>query len=978
MTSGSLASRLNTAPVLSQPERAEERVSGWLALLPGHMRLHEQARHPAVRALLCGLADHSPFLWHLATSDPERCAGLLSDPPEISLSHAIVGLETRPWDYERDAPVLMQTLRRAKQAVALLIALVDLGGIWTVEEVTQGLTRFADAAVRTAFRALLREAARTGKLLPAESQADPEAGSGLVVLALGKQGGGELNYSSDIDLIVLFDPAAPRLPEGAVPAPLFVRLTQQFVRLLQERTADGYVLRVDLRLRPDPASTAVAIGLPSAFSYYESRGQNWERAAFIKARPVAGDQALGARFLEELAPFIWRKYFDYGAIADIHAMKRQIHAVRGQAEVAVAGHNVKLGRGGIREIEFFVQTQQLIFGGRRPRLRGRQTLAMLAELMADGWIDATAATALSQAYRTLRTIEHRLQMMADEQTQRLPEDDAGLERFARFAGYADRAAFTDVITAEFRKVEAHYAKLFEHEPGLDAVGGSLVFTGTAADPETVETLRRMGFTRPENAAEIIRGWHFGRRAAVQSPRAREVLTALTPALLGAFADSADPDAALGTLDTMLGRMTAAVELFSMLRSNEALRNLFADVLGSAPRLAAAIAARPHVLDAAIDPAVLGGLEADRSGNVRIAAVLGSAVSAEDFLDRAREVAQEEKFLIGVRLLGGDAPDRAGEDFSRLADLIVRATLDRCAVDIAREHGRVPGGACVVLGMGKLGSRELTATSDLDLIVIYRFDPDGGPSDGSRPLDGSRYYTRLTQRLIAALTAPTRRGRLYDVDVRLRPSGKQGPVAVQLSGFVSYQAHEAQTWERLALTRSRVVAGDSRLAAEVEAAIRTAVLTRRDPGALQADVRTMRALIATEKGEIDFWDMKLVAGGLLDLEFIAQYLVLRFAEAEPSLLLQAPAAIITEARRLGLLDDKAGALLLAAYRIQTDLSQLIRLTIEDRFDPAKAGAGVVRRLCAVAHRPDVSALQSELTELRIGVRSMLRHLLAWAD
>lgn len=974
----SLASRLRTAPTLLHPALAEERVAGWLALLQADAPLRSHAEMPAVRALFRGLAEHSPFLWHLASSDPERCASLLSDSPEASLAREIGRLENHSWDNGRDGPALMQTLRRAKQAVALLIALVDLGGVWSLEEVTHGLTLFADIAVRTAFRALLREAERAGKLRPPVSQADPEAGSGLVVLALGKQGGGELNYSSDIDLVVFFDPAAPRLPVGCVPSQFFVRMTQQVVRLLQERTADGYVLRVDLRLRPDPASTAVAIGLPSAFDYYENRGQNWERAAFIKARPVAGDVALGARFLDELSPFIWRKYFDYGAIADIHAMKRQIHAVRGQAEVAVPGHDVKLGRGGIREIEFFVQTQQLIFGGRRPRLRGRQTVAMLAELTADGWIDEAAASALGDAYRMLRTTEHRLQMVADEQTQRLPEDDAGLERFARFAGYPDRTAFAEAITTQFRTVEAHYARLFEHAPRLDAVGGSLVFTGTAADPETIETLRSMGFTRPADAAEIVRGWHFGRRAAVQTMRAREVLTELTPALLGAFAGSAGPDAALATFDTMLGRMTAAVELLSMLRSNEALRNLVADILGSAPRLAATIATRPHVLDAAIDPAGLRGAEIDRNGDDRVAVALNGANSTEEFLDRAREVAREEMFLIGVRLLGGAAPERAGDGFSHLAGLIIRATLDRCLVDFEREHGRMPGGACVVLGMGKLGSREMTASSDLDLILIYRFDAEAGPSGGSRPLDGTRYFTRLTQRLIATLTAPTRRGKLYDVDLRLRPSGKQGPLAVRMSAFVGYQADEAQTWEHLALTRARVVAGDPALAADVEAVIRTTLVKKRDPGALQADVRTMRALIAREKGETDFWNTKLVAGGLLDVEFIAQYLVLRFAETSPSLLLHAPPAIIAEACRLGLLDDTAGGLVLAAYRTQAALAQLISLSIEGPFDPARAGAGVVRRLCAVANQPDLSALQSELADMRSHVRSVLRELLAWAD
>lgn len=977
----SLAAQLGTVPILSDPVLAETRLAEWLATLDPSSPMQARAREPAVGALLRGVADHSPFLWRLIVADADRCATLLDRAPEVAVAAEIDRLDDHPWDHGTEGAALMQALRRARQAVALAVAFADLGGVWTLEQVTEALTRFADTAVRTSVRALLREAGRTGHLLPAV--ADLDAGCGWTVLALGKQGAVELNYSSDIDLVVLFDPNAGRLPESAVPSRFYVRLTQQLVRLLQERTADGYVLRTDLRLRPDPASTAVAIGLPSAFSYYERYGQNWERAAIIKARPIAGDRALGRRFLDELAPFIWRKYFDYAAIADVHAMKRQIHALRGGAEIAVAGHDVKLGRGGIREIEFFVQTQQLIFGGRRPQLRGRRTLATLVALREDGWIDQDAVNDLTAAYRFLRTIEHRLQMVADEQTQRLPGTDEALERFARFAGFADRAAFAEALTFHMRRVESHYARLFEHAPGLDTEAGSLVFTGTVADPETLETLRAMGFTRPAEAVEIIRGWHFGRRPAVQSMRSREILTALTPALLDAFAGSSDPDAALAAMDTMFGRIVASTELFSLLRSNGAVRDLFADILGSAPRLAATVAARPHVLDSVIDPATLRSGGGPDGLETRVTQVLDTAGTTEAFLDRAREVAQEEAFLIGVRLLSGaEEPARAGEAFTKLAELIIRAAFERCATDFAGEHGRMPGGACVVLGMGKLGSREMTATSDLDLIVIYSFDPEAGPSDGPRSLDGTRYYTRLTQRLIAALTAPTRRGRLYDVDMRLRPSGRQGPLATQLRAFVQYQADEAQTWEHMALTRARVVAGDPRLASAVITAIAETLRTTRDPDMLRADVRSMRALVATEKGEADFWDMKLAAGGLLDIEFAAQFLLLRFAADQPLLLREPeatgqPATIIDLALRLGLLPAQDGAVLTRAYRLQTAIAQLTRLMVEGRFDPATAGPGVIRRICAAANQPDLSSLQSELADLRVEVRAILRSLLAWA-
>jgi glutamate-ammonia-ligase adenylyltransferase len=302
-----------------------------------------------------------------------------------------------------------------KAEAALLIALADIGGLWDVVQVTAALTEVADTAVTAALRHVLNQAAQAGRLVLREG-ADPERSCGLFVIAVGKMGAFELNYSSDIDLIIFFEPERAPLAPGIEAGPLFARLARQLIRLLQQRTEHGYVFRVDLRLRPDPASTQIAMSVPAALEYYESRGQNWERAALIKARICAGDRAAGASFIASLSPFIWRKYLDFVALSDIHEMKRQIHAYRGHSVVAVEGHNIKLGRGGIREIEFFVQTQQLIAGGRNPQLRSRETLVTLRALADGGWIDAATCADLQNAYRFLRTVEHRLQMVADEQT----------------------------------------------------------------------------------------------------------------------------------------------------------------------------------------------------------------------------------------------------------------------------------------------------------------------------------------------------------------------------------------------------------------------------------------------------------------------------------------------------------------------------------------------------------------------------------
>ncbi len=957
----SLRERFCKAPALADRGAAEARLGDFL--VGADAELAAMAGEAATRALLLAVADHSPYLWKLVRSDPGRLLRLLTAPPEQTRDALLRDLAAASPGSEQE---LMRILRRAKQELALLVALSDLGGVWTTETVMQTLTAGADAFVAAALNFVLGETWAAGKLhLP--DPASPDRDCGVVVLALGKHGAGELNYSSDTDLIVLFDPESPAIIQRAEPAMLFVRITQRLVKILQERTSDGYVLRVDLRLRPDPGSTAIAISLPAAFFYYESFGQNWERAALIKGRPIAGDRKLGEAFLAQLAPFIWRRYLDYAAIADIHAMKRQIHAVRGHAEIAVAGHDLKLGRGGIREIEFFVQTQQLIFGGKRPLLRGARTLDMLDEFAKQELISREARDDLEAAYLFLRETEHRLQMVADEQTQRLPAETHELVRFAKFCGYAGLAPFADELSHHLGRVAEHYARLFEASPGLSAAVGSLVFTGVADDPETLETLARLGFRRPELVAETIRGWHFGRRAAVRSERAREVLTELVPALLEAFGQSADPDAAVAAFDQALGRLKAAVELLSILKSNAQLRGLFAEILGSAPRLAEIVIRRPHVLDVALDRSLLAAPLEDSDFDQRLQQAIAPYSTLEDVLDSLRDFCQEESFLIGLRLLTGMiAP--AAQAYSALAGSIVRACLDEVMKDFAARFGRIPRGRCVVLALGKLGSREMTAASDLDLILIYDFDAAEPDSDTPQPLHATRYYTRLFQRLISALTVPTRRGLLYEVDMRLRPSGGQGPLATQLASFAEYQQKEAETWEHMALTRARVIAGDASLRAEVEAT-RAAILAAPSSSSLRSEVAAMRKLVAKEKGEDDPFDLKYAAGGMMDVDFLGQYLCLRYARENPAMIDVAPAAVIAKAAAFGYLARPAADLLADAHRLFSDVTQVLRTILPPSQPLREAPEAVKRRLAAAVDLPDFSQLAAELAEIGRKVRAI---------
>ena len=967
-----LAAMLCKAPKVAQAKSAKSKLQDLLER--GDAQLQAQLSQAPVRDLLMGIADHSSFLWHLARLRPQRLSRLLGENPRVAFSRILetLGQACRTAPSEVEA---MEALRHAKQEAALLIALADLGGVWDVIDVTGAISDFADAAVSNALSFLLRMAHHDGKLTLSNVD-DPERGCGVVVLAMGKHGARELNYSSDIDLIVFFDPDSPAIAQGQDAAAIFVRMTRALAKMLQERTGDGYVLRVDLRLRPDPGSTAVAISLPAAFSYYEMLGQNWERAALIKARPVAGDKPLGVQFLKDLAPFIWRKYFDYAAIADIHAMKRQIHAVRGHAEVAVAGHDVKLGRGGIREVEFFVQTQQLIFGGRRLQLRGSRTLDMLVELQRDGWVTQDAVDDLTESYKYLRSIEHRIQMIADEQTQRLPSDPETLTNFAKFCGYARFASFEKELTRQLTNVERHYARLFEDAPGLDTGAGSLVFTGVTDDPDTLETLGKLGFQDAPMAAETIRGWHFGRRPAVQSARTREVLTELVPALLESFSGSGDPDSALAAFDAALMRMPAAVELFSILKANKNVRDLFGDILGGAPRLARVVSSRPHVLDAAIDPANLQTSADEPSYRARAASILALSKSTEDFLDNIRDMAQEEMFLIGVRTLSGILdPLQAGQAYSALAGAILDVCLRHVEEAFAQEYGRVSKGRCVVLGMGKFGSREMTASSDLDIVLLYDFDEANPDSDGARSLHAVQYYTRLTQRLVSALTVATRRGRLYEVDMRLRPSGGKGPVATQFRSFLAYQKEEAETWEHMALTRARVVAGEASMSADVASAIQSLLQNQRDKVSLAKSVRDMRALIAQEKGDSDPWDLKLVAGGIIDVEFIAQYLVLLHSHSHPQLLETDVSLVLQRAGEARQIEPADADLLVAAHRLYSTVTQMMRLTIEGAFDPKTIAKGVLRRIAAAADCPDFVRLERELNETRQNVRALFNRLLS---
>ncbi len=972
-----LVQRIAAVPRVSAKDAARARVSDWLVDIQptpaGPDLKHLLADHAKAHELIAGIAEGSVYLWDLIRAEPDRLLRLLQSEPDRHLdqvlSKAIAAVAATG-----DEAEAMHLLRRMKAEGALLVALADIGGIWPETRVIRALTDIADAAVGAAVRYLLNDAARRGRLRPRDP-ARPEVGSGYIVLAMGKMGGQELNYSSDIDLIVFYDAEAPALAPGTEAGAFYVRMTRTLVKLLQERTADSYVFRTDLRLRPDPASTQIAVSTAAARDYYESVGRNWERAAMIKARPCAGDIAAGDALLQDLSPFIWRKYLDFAAIADIHAMKRQIHAYRGHGDIAIEGHNVKLGRGGIREIEFFVQTQQLVAGGRHPELRQRRTLETLAILAADGWIDAEARDQLTDAYRFLRTVENRLQMVADEQTHTLPADREALERFARFLGCGSRDAFADALVVHLRNVQRHYATLFENAPAAEAGQRALHFPTDADDRETLDKLMEMGFRQPLEASALVRGWLAGTHRPLKNEAARSQFAELVPLLLDHIARSAAPDAALLAFDRFLARLHGGLRLFSLLGKNPDLITLFALILGTAPRLADSLAQFPEVMDAVIDPSFFGPLPEEDEFAAELHRSLAQFGSYEDFLDRVRIFGQEQMFLIGTRILSGTvSAEQAGEAFARLADVLIRS-LHRAVEDrFAMLHGRVPGQEIAILAFGKLGGREMTATSDLDLIVVYDFDPEHPESDGPQPLYGAQYFARLTQRLIGALTAQTNYGLLYPVDMRLRPSGRAGPLATQIGSFESYQQNEAWTWEHMALTRARVVSAPPAFAARVESVIRDILCRPRNAELVAGDLVEMRQAIAKDKGDQDRWDLKYAAGGLVDIEFIAQYLQLIHSAATPEILDTSTMRVLDKAARLGLLSIEDAEVLRPAVRLYQDLTQILRLCLPAGFDPKTAAPGLLGLLARAADVPDFATLDVFITEIEAKVRASFVRIL----
>ncbi len=922
----SFFNEINTSPIAFDVERA----------------LEAQSLFPELRGvaqeLIGAAAGSSPYLWFLLQREGEWLRESGAQNAKDILQQILVAM---PDGLSGDPGV---ELRSAKRRLALLTALADLGGVWGLEQVTCALTRLADRAVQASLNHLFLAEVIRGRMpgLSAQHQADL---GGYFVLAMGKMGAFELNYSSDIDLICLFDESRYPTEDLAEIRTGFVRITKGLVKMLSEVTAQGYVFRTDLRLRPNPAVTPICIGMDHAEHYYESLGRTWERAAYIKARPCAGDIQSGEKFLANLRPFIWRRHLDFAAIQDAHDMRLRIREHnRIFSEPEVPGLNLKLAPGGIREIEFFAQTRQMICGGRDAALRERGTVAALGALGEKAWLSVGSVTELSEAYVAHRTLEHRIQMIDDAQSHTLPAQPEKLDRLARLCGQADTRKFVRELDERLALVR-----------GLTEV----FFSGNTAPSDKASVDLAKIFARPAIAQDVSERWET--LPALRNERARTIFRRLLPEIMARMAGAADPDAALLQFDAFLNGLPAGVQLFSLFESNPQLLDLLVEICAIAPSLAQYLGRNAQVFDAVIGTDFFGTLTGMGELQTELTAIFAEAPDYERLLDAGRIWVKEQQFRVGVQMLRGFISAKgAAAAYSDIAEASLRALLPVVTANIAEKHGQVAGGGAVVLAMGKFGSGEMTVSSDLDLIVVYDVG-SAEKSDGPRPLYVAQYFARFTQALVSAMTVQTAHGAMYKVDMRLRPSGQKGPAAVALSGFATYQLHEAWTWEHLALCRARVVAGPEALAKDVMHAVAQALGRPQDIGKVLADVRDMRQRLADAnfEAESDSWEVKLGRGRMLDIEMMLQTgLVLHY---RPDC--RAPLAMLDALENDGWIGRNDGAFLKQVLRKLSAFQQFARLGYDGVFEPSKAGKGMMNLLCRALEVADAQALQSELREMR---------------
>jgi [glutamine synthetase] adenylyltransferase / [glutamine synthetase]-adenylyl-L-tyrosine phosphorylase len=849
---------------------------------------------------------HAPYLRMLMARFPD----LVDDLAAGTLNAALPVIAD-------DMPIA-RALRIAKARLALSLAIGDLAGMLSFEEVVGSLSYFADVALGHAITAA------TEAIVPG---ADP---AGFAAIALGKHGSGELNYSSDIDPILLFDPETLPARARHEPVETAVRIGRKIVEIMQARDGDGYVFRIDLRLRPTPEVTPIVLPVNALISYYESQAVPWERAAFIRARACAGDVELGQSFLNAIRPFVWRRGLDFGAIGEIRGISRRIRDHHASGQRFGAGFDLKRGRGGIREVEFYAQIHQLIFGGRDDSLRSPATLDALSALAKADRIEEETHGALSDAYRLYRTIEHRLQMVDDLQTHALPKQQDAMDNVAQMHGLANGAALIELLRPHVERVGIVY-------DSLDGEGSSAV----PRDSTRLEDmLKEAGFDAPDHAAQRIGHWRQGTIRALRTPAARDALEAVLPRVIAGLGAAPDPQHAINQLSNLIERLPSAINLFRLLEAQPALLTLLVSILSHAPTLAEQLAQRAELLDSLIDATAF-----DPVADVpQLCAEMKLDGALEAQLDHVRRVVGDHRFALGVQVIEGrDDPLLVAKGYARVAEAAISVVADATIREFERSHGRVPGSELLILALGRMGGAELTHASDLDLVFLYT-GSYAAESDGVRSLGATHYYNRLTQRVIAGLSVATAAGPLYEVDTRLRPSGAQGPLVISCDAFAKYQKEEAWTWEHMALTRARPVYGSGPGRAVMQTVIDDVLQMKRASATLLHDAKKMRSDIALHKTPSGPLDIKLLPGGLVDLEFAVHVLQLLNRVA----LLPDLGAAVAALSEHGFVAPR----LCAAHALLTRLLVTIRLVAPAGQEPAPSTRAIVARACGFAHWDDL--------------------------
>ncbi|MEM6857008.1 MAG: bifunctional [glutamate--ammonia ligase]-adenylyl-L-tyrosine phosphorylase/[glutamate--ammonia-ligase] adenylyltransferase [Pseudomonadota bacterium] len=864
---------------------------------------------------------HAPFLNRSLDRLPDLEALLAQGQSEAALE----------WAHQQgDHEDVAIALRRERLALATALAIGDLAGAFPLSRVVEELTQFADRALDRAIRTAIHE--RTGD----------DCVDGFIALALGKQGVGELNYSSDIDPVLLYDPTRLAHRSQDDVGETAQRYTRRILKLLSDITSEGYVVRVDLRLRPASEISPLAVPYAQALEHYQSAALPWERAAFTRARPAAGDIAAGEAFLDAIRPFVWQHNLDFGAKEEIRSLTARIRSAADGPLTPGPGFNVKRGRGGIREIEFIVQSHQLIHGGRDPQLRVRGTRAALDALACAGRIGADQAGVLGENYDRLRVIEHRLQMVNDRQTHALPEGEA-LDNVAQLDGLADGAELIE----ELRKLTDTTAAIFAE------LIGEPVSTTTTVTPEPTPTKEReerldtLGFDDVEALSQRIAAWRDGRYQALRSNQALTAFDELTPALLNALAKSDDPMRALTRWESLLERAPSAVTLFRLLNARPDLLERLVGALTQAPTLSDELARRPELLDILLDEGALElpGSVADIAR--RIEAWAGRS-DYEALLDAIRRVTGELRFALGIQLIEGLAdPIDVGAALSRIAEAALDLAVPATHREFEARHGRIEDSELLVLGLGRFGGGALTHASDLDVVYLFAGEL-GMASDGPRSLSATHYYNRLASRVTAALSVPTAQGALYEVDTRLRPQGAQGPLAVSCEAFEKYQREAAWTWEHMALARARVLIGSEAGRARVEAIMESVLRGGRDAETVRGAISDMRAQIAQHKALTGPLDVKRLRGGLVDCEFLVHFFQLRGVSADGASLGKEFSDAYSPDLGTAIPSLTAAGLLPSTFRQDYDLLTrmlvALRLLAPGGIEPPACAAGALARAC----------------------------------